>query len=264
MFQIPDVSQPFYMAMAFLLFFAIIIGRYLLIAGLFYSVFYLWYPNKWKKNKIIKRPYRQGQLRKEIGWSTLTAMIFALAGVITVWLWQNGHTGVYTDIASYGWWYLPVSLLLSMLLQETYYYWLHRLMHHPSVFRLVHKVHHDSNTTSPFTAFSFHPLEGMVQAIILPLTLIVLPMHPYVILILLTLMTFSSVINHLNIEIYPGNFHKHKVGRWMIGATHHSLHHKQFKYNFGLYFTFWDKIIHTESPVYDQSFEAVTKTEKEM
>jgi len=263
MFEIPDVSQPYYLVMAFLLFFAIIIGRYLLVSGLFYSVFYLWYPNKWKKKKIVTRPYKPGQLRNEISWSTLTSMIFALAGVITIWLWQHGHTRVYTDTARYGWWYLPLSLLLSMLGHETYYYWLHRLMHHPSVFRLVHKVHHDSNTTSPFTAFSFHPLEGLLQAIVLPLTLLVLPMHPYVILIQLTLMTFSSVINHLNIEIFPGNFHKHIVGKWIIGATHHSLHHKQFKYNFGLYFTFWDKWRSTESPAYDQSFETIKKLEKE-
>lgn len=263
MFEIPDVSQPYYLVMTFLLFFAVIIGRYLLISGLFYSIFYLWYPDKWMKKKIVKRNYKPGQLRNEICWSTFTAMIFALAGVLTIWLWQTGNTKVYSSVARYGWWYLPVSLLLSMLLHETYYYWLHRSMHHPSIFRFVHKVHHDSNTTSPFTAFSFHPLEGLLQAIVLPLTLLVLPMHPYVILIQLTLMTFSSVINHLNIEIYPGNFHKHAVGKWIIGATHHSLHHKQFKYNFGLYFTFWDKWRSTESPVYDQLFEATTTVRKD-
>ncbi len=264
MFKIPDISQPYYLVMAFFLIFAVIIGRYLLIAGLFYSAFYIWYPVRWQKRKLVNQPYKPGQLRKEVGWSTITALIFALAGIITIWLWQNGNTKVYSDTAHYGWWYLPVSLLLSMLFHESYYYWLHRLMHHPSIFRFVHKVHHESNTTSPFTAFSFHPLEGLLQAIVLPLTLIVLPMHPYVILIQLTLMTFSSVINHLNIEIYPGNFNKHAVGKWIIGATHHSLHHKQFKYNFGLYFTFWDKIKSTESPAYDQLFEITTKIRKEI
>ena len=64
-------------------------------------------------------------------------------------------------------------------------------------------------------------------------------------------MTFSSVINHLNIEIYPKNSNN-ILTKWVIGATHHSLHHKQFKYNFGLYFTFWDKIEKTESPVFSK------------
>ena len=252
MFTIPDISQPYYFTMAFLLFFIIITGRYLLVAGLFYGVFYIWFPQRWHKKKLTDKSYKAGQLKREIGWSSVTAMIFSLAGVVTLLLWQNGATKVYTDIAAHGWWYLPVSLLLSMMLQETYYYWSHRLMHYPPVFRVVHKVHHDSNTTSPFTAFSFHPLEGLLQAIVLPLTLMILPMHPYVILLLLTLMTFSSVINHLNIEIFPPNFNKHVVGRWIIGATHHSMHHKQFRYNFGLYFTVWDKLVRTESPGYKE------------
>jgi sterol desaturase/sphingolipid hydroxylase (fatty acid hydroxylase superfamily) len=131
-------------------------------------------------------------------------------------------------------------------------------MHRPKVFKLLHKIHHDSSTTSAWTAFSFHPLEGILQAIILPLTIIFLPMHVYVLLFQLTLMTFSSVINHLEIETYPANFHRHFVGRWLIGATHHSLHHKQFKYNFGLYFTFWDKWKKTESPKFSSLFEEKT------
>ncbi len=259
MIKIPDISNPYYCLLAFCLFFIVIIGRYLLISGLFFGVFYVWFPRKWQQRKLVTRAYKKGQLQKEIGWSSITAAIFAIAGVFTVWLWQRGMTKVYLNPGFHGWLYLPVSLLLSMALHETYYYWLHRLMHHPSIFGLVHKVHHDSNTTSPFTAFSFHPIEGFLQAIVLPATLLILPMHPYMILTQLTVMTFSSVINHLNIEIYPRNFHRHAVGKWLIGATHHSLHHKQFKYNFGLYFTVWDKLKKTESPAYEQLFEMSTK-----
>lgn len=145
-----------------------------------------------------------------------------------------------------------------MLLHETFYYWLHRLMHHPKVFTIVHKVHHDSNITSPWTAFSFHPLEGVLQAVFLPALLLLMPVHLYVLILHLTLMTFSSVINHLDIEVYPKNFHKNVFGRWLIGATHHSLHHKQFRYNYGLYFTFWDKWKKTESPVFEKLFEEKT------
>jgi sterol desaturase/sphingolipid hydroxylase (fatty acid hydroxylase superfamily) len=105
-------------------------------------------------------------------------------------------------------------------------------------------------------------LEGLLQAVILPLTIIFLPMHLYVLIFQLTLMTFSSVINHLEIETYPANFHKHIIGKWVIGATHHSLHHKQFKYNFGLYFTFWDKWKKTESPKFNTLFEEKTNSLK--
>jgi Delta7-sterol 5-desaturase len=256
--QLPDFSQPLWFVVATAVMFAVVIGRYLLIAGLFHGVFYVWFPKRWQQRKINARAYKPNQFKKEVKWSMITALLFALAGTIMLVLWQKGFTRVYIDVHDYSLWWLPVSLLMALLLHETYYYWLHRWMHHPRIFKIVHKVHHDSNITSPWTAFSFHPLEGLLQALFLPLLLLLLPMHLYVIIFQLTIMTFSSVINHLDIEVYPKNFHKNLLGKWLIGATHHSLHHKQFKYNYGLYFTFWDKWKQTESPLYEKLFEEKT------
>lgn len=253
-----DLSDPSWFLLTALIFFAVITGRYFLVAGLFYSAFYLWFPVKWRNRKLSRKPYPSGQFRKEVIWSIITAVIFSFAGTLTVWFWQKGYTKVYTDIDLYGLAYLPVSLLIMMFLHESCYYWLHRWMHTKPIFKIVHKVHHDSHITSPFTAFSFHPLEGLLQAVFLPGILLFLPVHYYVILFQLIIMTLSGVINHLNIEIYPKNFNKNVIGNWLIGATHHSLHHKQFKYNFGLYFTFWDKIRKTESPLYDELFSKST------
>ena len=262
MTDLPDFSEPGWFLVAMLVTFAVVVGRYLLIAGLFYGVFYLWFPAYWQQRKINERAYRKGQFKKEVKWSTVTAFIFAVSGAATVVAWQKGFTKIYTDVGEYPLWWLPASLVISLVIHETYYYWLHRWMHHPKVFRIVHKIHHDSNITSPWTAFSFHPLEGLLQAIFLPLLLLVLPMHLYVLLLQLTIMTFSSVVNHLDIEVYPKKFHRHILGKWLIGATHHSLHHKQFKYNYGLYFTFWDKWKKTESPMYEKLFEEKTAGDK--
>jgi len=253
--RFPDFSNPPEFLVATLLFFLIILARFLLLAGIFYAFFYKWFNRQWQHRKINHRSYKKNQFRKEVAWSMATTLIFSLAGSFTMLLWQQGQTKIYTDVSGYPLWYLPLSLLISMFIHETYYYWIHRWMHHPSVFKIVHKVHHESNITSPFTAFSFHPLEAVLQALILPATLMMIPMHPFVILVQLVLMTVSSLINHLDVEIYPQGFNKNIIGRWLIGATHHSLHHKQFRYNYGLYFTFWDKIVKTESPAFNTLFE---------
>jgi sterol desaturase/sphingolipid hydroxylase (fatty acid hydroxylase superfamily) len=258
--ELPDLSKPLPFLIATLVVFAVVIGRYFLIAGLFYYVFHRWQGQKWKARKINQREYKPDQFRKEVVWSMITAFIFAITGAVMALLWQKGYTKIYDELSAYPVWWLPVSLLIALLAHETYYYWLHRWMHHPRIFRIVHKVHHDSNITSPWTAFSFHPLEGVLQALFLPALLLVMPMHLYVLVIHLTIMTFSSVINHLDIEVYPQGFHKNVFGRWLIGATHHSLHHKQFKYNYGLYFTFWDKWKKTESPLFEKLFEEKTET----
>ena len=264
MAELPDLSEPLWFGITTLVIFMVVFLRYILIAGLFYCIFYIWFPSRWQEKKISARAYPKAQLRKEVGWSIITALIFALAGSASAILWQKGWLKVYTDLAGYTYYWLPLSLFISLFLHETYYYWVHRWMHHPGIFKVVHKVHHESNITSPWTAFSFHPIEGLLQAVFLPLLLLVLPVHLYVLLFQLTLMTFSSVINHLDIEIYPKKFQDHFLGKWLIGASHHSLHHKQFKYNYGLYFTFWDKWKRTESPLYRKLFEDKTANKKKV
>ena len=39
-------------------------------------------------------------------------------------------------------------------------------------------------------------------------------------------------------------------------ATHHDLHHQGPRWNFGLYFTLWDRLMGTEHPDYVIRFEA--------
>jgi lathosterol oxidase len=258
--NLPDLSDLRWFLLAALIVYAVVVGRYFLIYGLFYAAFYVWFPDKWKKKKINQREYPAGQFKKEIIRSNITAVLFGLSGAVLLLLWQKGYAKIYTDVRDYPLWWMPLSLFIALVLQETYYYWLHRWMHIPNIYRIVHKWHHDSHIASPWTAFSFHPLEGLIQAVFLPLILLFLPMNVFVLVLMLLIMSFSSVINHLDIEIYPRWFSRNFLFRSVIGATHHSLHHKQFKYNFGLYFTWWDKWQKTESPVYDELFEQ--KTEK--
>lgn len=253
--QLPDVSNPFWFLIVSAIVYMIVVGRYFLLSGLFHAIFYKWKKEKWEGRKINKRDYPPGQFRKEMTRSNITAILFGISGAVLLLLWQKGYLKLYEQLSDYPLWWLPLSLVIALALQETYYYWLHRWMHIPSVFKVVHQWHHDSHIASPWTAFSFHPLEGLIQAIFLPLLLLFLPMHLYVLVVMLVIMSVSSVINHLDIEVYPKWFSKNYLTRSIIGATHHSLHHKQYKYNFGLYFTWWDKLTKTESPYYDELFD---------
>ncbi|MGY5849091.1 sterol desaturase family protein [Salegentibacter sp. F14] len=230
------------------IFFFAILLRYFLAAGIFYYYYYVWNFEKFNAKKLSRRKFKKGQVKKEIIWSIKASLIFAFAGTLTFWLWTKDLTAIYLDPEKYGYWYLGVSLVLVLLIHETYYYWVHRWMHHPSIYKSVHKVHHDSLTPTPWTAFSFHPWESFLEAIILPLILLIVPVNIYVLVFYLLLMTISSVINHLDIEIYPKTFQKTWLGKLLIGATHHHFHHAEFNTNYGLYFTFWDKLMGTESP----------------
>lgn len=229
------------------LFFVILLIRYFITAGFFYAFYLKVKNNKTDKQLLSTRPLKKEQVKKEIYWSIVSSAIFAFFGAVTYWLYLHDYTAIYLDASKFDYWYLPLSLLIVLLLHETYYYWLHRAMHIPKIYKVVHKVHHESLSTTPWTAFSFHPWESILEALIVPAILIFVPMNIYVLLFYLILMTFSSMINHLDIEIYPASFRNSKFGKLWIDATHHHYHHKEFTTNYGLYFTFWDKWMGTES-----------------
>ena len=184
---------------------------------------------------------------REVGWSAITSLIFACSATLMVVAWQLDWTRLYVEWNHYPIWYLPISLLMALFIHDTYYYWLHRWMHQSrKVYLRVHKVHHDSIITNAMTSFSFHPIESIFQAIIVPFIIFLLPMHISVLLVMLVLMTISGTINHASAELYSTRWKTHWYWKWIIGASHHDLHHKKFNHNYGLYFTFWDRWMGTE------------------
>jgi Delta7-sterol 5-desaturase len=230
--------------------FIIVLVRYLVTAVSYQIIIRKIYTN------VPFRKPRNGQIKKEIVWSTISSLIFALLSVATYLLFQKDYTQVYTEFTDHSIAYFLFSIVLILIMYETYYYWLHRWMHKPSVFKIVHKVHHQSMSPTVFTSFSFHPLEAILQFIFLPVVIMIIPIHYYALGIVLLLMTISAVINHSGVEIFPKKFTKHAVGKWMIGSTHHDLHHKDLSTNFGLYLTFWDKWMKTESERFEKQLDA--------
>lgn len=248
-----------YFLLLLLIFFAVIFLRYLVFSGIYHYLFYHVFGTQYK-NRLINGPeISKAQVKTEISRSAMTSFIFGLSGVIMIILWQKGWTQLYYAWSDFPIWYAPLSFVLALFIHETYYYWLHRWMHRPKVYRIVHKWHHDSIETSSMTSFSFHPLEAIIQAAFVPILLIFLPLHLYLLFALLIIMTISGTINHAGVEIYPKGSAKNGMSKWIVGATHHDQHHKFFRFNFGLYFTFWDRWMGTERHDFEPTFEKHTR-----
>ncbi len=218
----------------------IIALRYLLTSGLF---------------DLITRKVRPGlydgqgkQIAREIRWSLLSAGIFGVPAAAAIWSWQHhGLTFLYSDVSDYPLWYLPVSMLLYLLAHDTWFYWTHRLMHRPRWFKLAHRVHHDSRPPTAWTAMSFHPIEAVSGAVIIPLLMFIIPIHVVMLGIVLTVMTVMGVTNHMGWEIFPRWVVHSALGNWVITASHHERHHEDYRCNFGLYFRIWDRICKTDT-----------------
>ncbi|MCB0405243.1 MAG: sterol desaturase family protein [Bdellovibrionales bacterium] len=245
-------------------FFGIVLSRYALLSGALYFFFYRLRRDALASSKIEPRWPNAKVVRREILWSLSTSAIMALAGTVGLWAWAHGFTRVYLDIEQYGWVYFFLSVPLLMLFHEIYFYWTHRLLHHPWWFRKVHRVHHESVNPTPWAVFSFHPIEAVVQAAILPCLVLFVPAHPAALLGFLMVMTVTGVVNHMGYEIYPKGLATGRFGRYVIGATHHYLHHKKCHYNFGLYVNVLDHWFHTEDPDYVQTYQKVVARRKRL
>lgn len=187
------------------------------------------------------------QVRREIGWSLLAAAIYGAPAGLAMWAWQaKGWTRIYTDAGQHGWLWLPASALVYLAAHDAWFYWTHRWMHRPRPFRLMHAVHHDSRPPTAWAAMAFHPLEALTGAVVVPALVFLVPIHVAALGVVLAAMTFFGVTNHMGWEIFPRGLLKGPFGAGMITASHHHLHHSDYRCNYGLYFRFWDRLCGTD------------------
>ena len=187
------------------------------------------------------------QIRREIGWSLVSAAIYGVPAGVVAWGWQNrGWTLVYSDLSTYPLWYGPLSVLLYLGLHDTWFYWTHRLLHRPAWFRTAHAVHHASRPPTAWAAMSFHPLEALSGAVVIPALVFVVPIHVAALGTVLAIMTLMGVTNHMGWEIFPRALVRSRIGGWLITASHHQRHHEAYSCNYGLYFRVWDKLCGTD------------------
>ncbi len=235
-------------AVTYLAFVAIIISRYFLIVWPIHWALWQRPAEKVNARRLSRREPTRKTILHEIWLSTLSAFIYAAPAAIVVEMWKAGGTALYDGAVTGGleWAYLLFSSLMFLCIQDTYFYWTHRIMHHKSLFGLTHAGHHKSVQPTPWASFSFDPLEALISAWLLPVLALFIPLHVGAALVLLMLMTINAVFNHAGWEIYPETWVKGRFGKIMITAAHHNLHHTKFSGNYGLYFRFWDRVMGTD------------------
>ena len=238
--------------------FALDVSRYLLAAGMlvvFLGVFSVPLANR----RIQRNRATPADVRREIRYSLVTTLLFSLVGFSVYLGSQNGIFRIYGgEIPGASRLFLEFSAFV--LLHDAYFYWAHRMMHSRWLFRHVHRVHHKSGTPTPWAAYAFAPPEALLEAAIMPLAASLFPIHELTAFLFVTHMIVRNVIGHAGIELFPGWWLKAPVLCLVTTTTHHDLHHSHAGYNYGLYFTWWDRWMNTEHPEYVSRFEAAAQS----
>lgn len=231
---------------------AINLLRYFIIAGTAYFIFYSLKNTSWANKKIQSKYPNSKQVLAEIKNSLISISIFALIGLLIFSLNKLGYTQIYKDFNAHSWAYFFLSMFIYILWHDTYFYWSHKALHHPKLIKF-HITHHKSHNTTPFTSFSFHPIEALVQTGFLIL-IFFLPIHILGIALVMLWQMIFNVLGHLGFEIFPKKLHDNALGKQFNTVTHHNMHHRYTNQNFGLYFNFWDRIMKTNHKEYEQQY----------
>lgn len=235
------------------------IVKYLLAAGGLYVLVYGLLAARLVSRRLQSNRADLRQIGREVGWSPVSSVIFGTASLLLViGPGELGWNRLYFDLGTWGWSYALLSMALMIVAHDAYFYWTHRLLHHPELMRLLHRTHHLSRTPTPWAAYAFSPGEAVVQVAFAPLFAAFVPLQPLILLLWSVHMIVRNVLGHAGFELMPAGFARSSWFGWLTTATHHDLHHATFRWNYGLYFTWWDRLMGTEHPQYLQHFDAAT------
>lgn len=225
--------------------FCFLLFRFVIFAFGSYYLFYNRKSKRWIHKKIQKKFPSEQMIKYEIRTSLLNLITLGVLSVVILWEIKHNSGLIYKDFHLYGWGYFFVSLLSLVLIHDTWFYWMHRLMHLPGVYRWTHRIHHKSTNPTPFSSFSMDWTELLIEFGIFPLLPFLIPLHPLAISIFAFMAFAFNILGHLGFELFPSWLIRSRVGQLINTSTKHNIHHERFNYNYGYYFTLWDRIMKT-------------------
>lgn len=241
--------------------FAFDFGRYAIVASLVAGLVWLLKQTSWRSRQIQARTATSADITREITASARTVLVYIVVSIFVIWGIRHGvlreMRGSFGLAGNLG-------MLAAIILgHDAYFYWSHRAMHHPRLFKRFHRFHHRTITPTAWAAYSFAVPEAFVMAVFMPLWQYFVPTPGVVIFSFLIVMIVRNCMGHAGLELHARGWASHPVLKWISTTTHHDLHHAgSFNHNFGFYFTFWDKLMGTEHPDYVAVYDRVTAPAK--
>ncbi|MDA7424826.1 sterol desaturase family protein [Thalassococcus lentus] len=208
---------------------------------------HLWFHGYRKQGERLKfdpRPLARKAKQFTMGGQIVDNMFWSLASGVTVWtayevlmLWAlaNGWMPL-VSWDSNPIWFVALFFLIPIW-ESFYFYWIHRFLHWPPLYKRVHSVHHRNVNVGPWSGLSMHPVE---HVIFLGSVLVhfVAGAHPLHIINHLQYLTLTAASTHCGFEALVVK----DKSRLALGTFHHQMHHRYFECNYGSLEVPWDKV----------------------
>jgi len=148
-----------------------------------------------------------------------------------------------------------------ILFTDFFIYWIHRGLHHPLVYKRLHKPHHKWIMPTPYASHAFHPLDGFAQSIPYHVFPYIFPLQKFAYIALFIFINVWTVFIRKSTAHVPRFGPSIRTpskssradrtvddGEYVAnspiinGAACHTMHHLYFNYNYGQFTTLWDRL----------------------
>ncbi|XP_042557746.1 methylsterol monooxygenase 1 [Dipodomys spectabilis] len=150
----------------------------------------------------------------------------------------------------YGWqemprWYMILARCFGCaVIEDTWHYFLHRLLHHKKIYKYIHKVHHEFQAPFGMEAEYAHPLETLILGTGFFIGIVLLCDHVILLWAWVTVRLIETIDVHSGYDIPLNPLH---LIPFYTGSRHHDFHHMNFIGNYASTFTWWDSIFGTDA-----------------
>jgi len=131
-----------------------------------------------------------------------------------------------------------------MIIEDSLFYWTHRILHHRFLYKRIHKIHHQYKKSIGIASLHAHPIEYILSNII-PTAAGSLFIRPHIstfwIWILWRLGETIDAHSGYDIPWSP-----YRILPYSTSPKRHEQHHRKTVYNYGSWFTFWDILMGTD------------------
>ncbi len=207
-----------------------------------------------RARKIQSKGFEWQTFRREIFFATINLVVTTLVlGALTAKLQSLGWISFHHGQTS--WWRVGVEYAAYFFFFDTYFYWVHRLIHIEPMYRWIHKLHHLTLTPNVLTPLSMSPIEALLEGLVVPIFVTLLSIHDATMALITPTAIIMGVYVHSGHEFMPRWWNKSWATKWFITATFHDQHHRYFVGNFGGYTTIWDRICGTMRARFEADFE---------
>lgn len=216
---------------------ALILVRNLGLAIAVYGAWHMWL-YVWRKQGTSFKYNRQWPKERQAGFAfgsqirdnvfhTLASgvPIWTAYEVLLLWAYANGIAPL-ISFAGHPVWFVAVFFLVPFI-HEVGFYFAHRFMHWPPLYRIAHSLHHRNINPGPWSGLSMHPIEHLVYFASI-LLFFFIPSHPIHMINLASRLGVAPAQGHTGFDRVVMGDEKSMDTSYYA----HYLHHKYFEVNY--------------------------------